>query len=342
MSELIDASPSGLWCERGSFHIDPSSPVPCAVITHAHGDHATPGHGEVHFLARGEGVLRQRIDLGETCTRFVPHAPGEVFELGSVRVSLHPAGHVLGSAQVRVEAPSGEVWVMSGDYKRAADPTCAAFEPVPCDVFVTESTFALPIYRFPAPDVVLGELIAWWRANAEAGRASLLYCYALGKAQRILAELSDRLPEATTVYAHGAHISLTERYAEAGVSMLPLAPVDPKAKTKKTEWAGRLVLAPPSVRRSPWVRRFGDHQTAFASGWMMVRGTRRGRGLNRGFALSDHADWAAILKTVEQTGARRVFCTHGHGRTLARFLREERGIDARPMETEFRGEAGSE
>ena len=336
---LLEVDASGLHCPLGGFYIDPWEPVERAVITHGHGDHARPG--SKHFLtaAPGVGILDKRLAEGGAEPSIEGLAYGEERRMGEVSVSLHPAGHVLGSAQVRLEH-RGEVWVVTGDFKRAPDPSCAPFEPQRCHVLITEATFALPVYRWPEPAKVVDEIVSWWRANAEAGRASLLYAYTLGKAQRILAELArrDDLPE-PTIYTHGAVEALVERYRDAGVAMAPTAPV--QAEPEGTEWAGRLVLAPPSVRRSRWLRRFGDHETAFASGWMLLRATRKRRGLDRGFALSDHADWPALLRTVEESGAERILCTHGRADALARFLREERGLDARMLETRFDGEEGA-
>lgn len=333
---LIEVREAGLYCPRGRFHIDPWKPVPNALITHGHGDHARPGNERVVAVSSGLEILRKR--LPETELRGVEY--GEPLTFRDVRVSFHPAGHVLGSAQIRVEH-GDEVWAVSGDYKRSPDPTCAPFEPVECDVLITEATFALPIYRWRSPTQIAEDIAQWWRDNAAADRASVLYAYILGKSQRILAELAriDDLPE-RVAYTHGATEKMVAIYRDAGVSMLETKLV--ADEPKKTKWSGRLVIAPPSVRRSPWVRRFGKHETAFASGWMQVRGTRRGRGLSRGFALSDHADWPALLRTVKESRAKRVLCTHGFADTLARHLREEEGIDASALETRFDGEDGAE
>jgi putative mRNA 3-end processing factor len=226
------------------------------------------------------------------------------------------------------------VWVVSGDYKRASDPTCAPFEPVRADVFVTEATFALPIYRWPEPAAVAAEVLAWWERNRQVGVASLLFCYAMGKAQRLLAELArvtDR-----TVLVHGAVAEMTELYRRQGVPLLATARV--AEMPPRRSYAGELILAPLSAGGTPWVRRFGDRQTALASGWMRVRGTRRRKGYDRGFVLSDHADWPALLRTIEESGAERVLATHGYSEELARYLRE-RGRDAGALATHFEGEA---
>ena len=336
--DLIRPDGDGLWCDRGGFHVDPWRPVPLALVTHAHADHARPGSGEYLAAAPSVPILERRLGgersgvpgSGRAKIRGLPF--GERFRLGEVELSFHPAGHVLGSAQIRIEA-GGETWVVSGDYKREADPSCEPFEVVPCDVFVTEATFALPVYRWPETARVAREILDWWRMNRRAGRASVVFCYALGKAQRLLAELARLTDRA--VFAHGALVAPTEVYRRAGVEMPELRPVAEAADG--TSFAGELVLAPPSARRSPWLRRFGDCRTAFASGWMRLRGARRRQAVDRGFVLSDHADWPGLLETVEETGARRVLTHHGYADALARYL-GERGLDAAPLETGYAGE----
>ncbi len=328
---VLTLTSAGLYCPAGDFHVDPWRPVPRAVITHGHSDHARPGHGGYHAARAGEGVLRRRLggDLPLTS-----HDYGERFRLNDALVSLHPAGHVLGSAQVRVEV-DGEVWVVSGDYKREDDPSCAGFELVPCDGFVTEATFALPIYRWDPGPLVVADILAWWDRNAAAGRTSVLFCYALGKAQRLLAEIGARVDR--PVMLHGALVAMVEAYREAGVSLAPTMPVS--AAPSGERFRGELVLAPPSAGATTWMRRFADPATAFVSGWMRVRGQRRRRGYDRGFVLSDHVDWPDVLRTVRETGARTVLCTHGYADTLARYLREEAGLDAWRIETLFEGES---
>jgi len=328
-SPLLRTDENGLFCEAGGFYIDPWKPVERAVISHGHGDHARWGSKAYLGAAPSLPILRRR--LGEAAV--IEGAPfGEPVRINGVTVSFHPAGHILGSAQVRVER-DGEVWVFSGDYKRAPDPTCEAFEPVPCDVFITEATFALPIYRWDPASEVAREIWAWWEANREAGRASVLFCYALGKAQRILGELA-RLTD-RTVFVHGSLEPLNECYRTAGVEMLPTRPVSETARGQS--FAGELILAPPSAGGSTWMRRFGSAGTAFASGWMRVRGTRRRRGFDRGFVISDHADWPDLLRTIADTGASRVLTTHGYADSLARYLREQ-GRAAGTLSTPFQGE----
>ena len=256
--------------------------------------------------------------------------------MNGVRVSLHPAGHILGSAQVRVEH-GGEVWVASGDYKRAPDPTCAPFEPLRCHAFVTEATFAIPVFRWDRPAVTVNEICAWWDETRAAGRPAVLFAYALGKSQRVLAELAACTDRA--VYIHGSLIEVIDAYREAGVPMVPTLRATEERRGRS--FAGELIVAPLSARGSIWMRRFGDHSSAFASGWMRVRGARRRRAYDRGFALSDHADWDALLQTIAETGAERVFVTHGYTEQLARHL-EERGLAAERWRTLYEGEPEAE
>jgi putative mRNA 3-end processing factor len=320
---LIVWRPEGLYCPPGDFYIDPWRAVARAVVTHGHGDHARPGARAYLCHADSVPILRRR--LGEIDAQGVAY--GETIERDGVRISLHPAGHILGSAQVRVEY-GGEVWVASGDYKIEPDGTCAAFEPVRCHGFVTESTFGLPIYRWRPQAEVAAEINGWWRANAEAGRASVVYAYSLGKAQRVLA-LVD--PSIGPILAHGAVEPMNEIYRARGVALPPTAS---PAGMAKGEIVRALVLAPPSAAGSPWMRRFPDYADAFASGWMQVRGQRRRRGVDRGFVLSDHADWDGLLSAVEATDASRVLVTHGSAATLARYL-GEKGLQAEVVHAEY-------
>jgi putative mRNA 3-end processing factor len=326
--DVIIATRRGLYCKAGNFYIDPWLPAETAVITHAHGDHLRAGSGAYFCSTAGEAVTRLRLPAQVNLTA-VPY--GETFMLGPVKISLHPAGHILGSSQVRVEH-EGAVWVVSGDYKRDWDPTCAPFEVVPCDVFISEATFALPAYRWPETHQVAGEIFDWWQTNESAGIASILFAYALGKAQRILAELARFTDK--PVHVHGAVASLVEAYRECGVAMLPTRPATVAAAS---DYRGALVLAPPSAAGSTWIRRFGESRSGFCSGWMRVRGDRRRRGYDRGFVLSDHADWPGLLRTVRETGARRVLLTHGHTETMCRYLQEQ-GVAAAALQTEYGAE----
>jgi putative mRNA 3-end processing factor len=330
---LLRLTDQGLYCVAGDFHVDPWRPVGRAVVTHAHGDHALPGSASYLGAAEGERLLRTRLGP-DARIRTVGY--GERVDMNGVKVSLHPAGHILGSAQVRIEH-RGEVWVVSGDYKAEADPTCTPFEPVRCNTFVTESTFGLPIYRWPPQDEVLDSIGSWWRSNREAGRASVIFAYALGKAQRVLAGLTGR--EEGPILTHGAVERLNDAYRESGVEL----PVTMRATStsEKADATGALVIAPPSAAGSTWIRRFGRTSTAFASGWMAVRGTRRRRGVDRGFVLSDHVDWPALLGAVSATGAERVWVTHGYREPVVRWFRE-RGLETVAVASRWEGEGEGE
>ena len=324
--DLIVARQEGLYCPPGDFYIDPWRPVDRAIITHAHADHARSGHASYLAADASVGVLLSR--LPGINLQGIPY--GERVVVNGVAVSLHPAGHVLGSAQVRVEH-AGRVWVASGDYKVEPDPTCTPFEPVRCDTFITESTFGLPIYRWEPSPTVFDGINSWWRHNAAEGRASVLFCYSFGKAQRILASVD---PAIGPIFCHGAVEPLNRAYAQAGVNLPLTRPVSAIAAKDKTAFKGALIIAPPSAQGSTWMRRFGDYSDAFASGWMRLRGTRRRRGLDRGFVLSDHADWPGLQTAIGATGAQRVIVTHGQIEPMVRWLREQ-GLEAGAFTTEY-------
>jgi putative mRNA 3-end processing factor len=326
---MLHATPTGLFCQAGPFHVDPAGPADLAVITHAHADHARPGSVRYVCATPGVPVLRRRLGPDAQIDGW---AYGEVHRIGRVDVSLHPAGHVLGSAQVRVH-DGRETWVVSGDFKRQPDPTCDPFEVVPCDTFVSEATFALPVYRWPPVDMVLADLRAWIAANRENGRPSIVFAYSLGKAQRVLALLADELDQPALV--HGAVAGMTEACRESGVALPSVEPVGDDTRGASTR--GRVVIAPPSAINTPWLRRFPDASTAMVSGWMRVRGARRWKGVDRGFVLSDHADWPALLDTITATGARRLLATHGYADVLARAC-SERGLAAQVIDAGVSGE----
>ena len=323
--ELIVARPEGLYCPPGEFYIDPWRAVERAVITHGHSDHARSGSNHYLTAAPGAGILRKRLGAD---IRLETLEYGEVINHHGVTLSLHPAGHVLGSAQVRLEY-QGEVWVASGDYKLEDDGTCAAFEPVRCHTFITESTFGLPIYRWPPQAELVADINAWWRNNAAHQRTSVLFCYAFGKAQRLLSGLD---PEIGLILTHGAVEPLNQVYREAGVTLPATHYVG--ALTDTSQMSRSIVLAPPSAQGTTWIKRFGDYADGFASGWMQLRGTRRRRGVDRGFIMSDHADWPGLQQAIAATGAERVFVTHGQINVMVRWLRE-RGLDAQAFATEY-------
>jgi len=310
--------------------VDPWLPVKLALITHAHGDHLRVGCDSYLVTHESRHVVRAR--LGEEATvETLPY--GEKRSVRDVQVSFHPSGHILGAGQIRIER-AGEVWVVSGDFKRAVDPTCAPLEPVKCDVFVTEATFALPIYRWEHSTTLMQDINHWWRGNQEAGKASVLFAYALGKAQRILSGIDTSIGPILT---HGAVERQIEAYRATGVELPETTRV---ISAQGVDWKRALIIAPPSARGSAWTRRFGRQSTALASGWMLIRGTRRRRAIDQGFALSDHADWPALLQTISETKAERVGVTHGYISELVRWL-DEHGIAAEGYATEFEGE-GSE
>ncbi len=331
MPDLVTRRPQGLYCEAGDFYIDPWRPVARAVITHAHADHCRPGHA--HYLAQHDGLGLMRARLGEDAV-LEGLAYGEARRIGDVVLSLHPAGHVLGSAQVRIEH-RGEVWVVAGDYfvSGAGDcnDTCAPFEPVRCHVFVTECTFGLPIYRWAPQREVLGEMRAWWAGCAAEGRHALLMGYSLGKAQRLIAGLAT--PDAPgPVLVHGAVARLNEAYRAGGIALPAVETVS--AETKLKSLRGALIIAPPAVQGSGWAKALGPHSDAFASGWMRLRGARRRRGVDRGFVFSDHADWPGLMTAIRATGAQRVIVTHGDEGALIRHL-GELGLQAEAFSTEY-------
>ncbi len=326
--DLVVQRPEGLYCPAGNFYIDPWRPVDRAVITHAHADHARSGHG--HYLAQADsqGVLRAR--LGQI--NLQPLQYGEVVEHSGVKISLHPAGHVLGSAQVRLEY-QGQVWVASGDYKVAPDATCAPFEAVRCHTYITESTFGLPIYRWEDDAAVFAQINAWWAANAALGKASVLCCYSFGKAQRILSGVDASIGPIIT---HGAVEPLNRAYREAGVDLPATRTVS--EVTDAQDFKRCLVLCPPSATGTPWIKRFEPYSDAFASGWMLLRGARRRGGYDRGFVLSDHADWPGLHRAIGATGAERVIVTHGSIPVMVRYLQSQ-GLQAGSFQTEYGDES---
>src|ERR1043166_2313212 len=325
---LLQRTDRGLFCERGGFYIDPWQPVDVAVITHAHSDHARPGSKLYLTETSGKEILRYR--LGSEA-RIETLAYGKKVSQNGVTISLHPAGHVLGSAQVRMEY-EGEVWVVSGDYKLENDGISAPFEPISCNTFVTESTFGLPIYQWQPQAEVFADINDWWRANQVLDRTSVLFCYSFGKAQRVLRGLDSTIGP---IMLHGAIIPYLPAYESAGVKFPTISRVEADAVKKAQPRA--FVLAPTSAVNSPWLRKLGGVSTAYASGWMQLRGARRRRALDRGFVLSDHADWPGLLRAIKATGAEAVWVMHGYTGPMARWLGEQ-GYRAEAIETQFEGE----
>lgn len=326
---LISLTPRGLYCKTGDFYIDPWKPVKRAVVTHAHADHSYRGNEQ--YLVPKEGELISRIRIGdEGLIETLPYR--KTLDINGVKVSFHPAGHILGSSQVRVEHKS-EIWVISGDYKLMPDATCAPFEPVRCHHFVTEATFGLPIYRWQRTEKIFDEINDWWRRNQEKGKASVIFAYSLGKAQRIMNGIDRTIGP---IFTHGAVERLTQAYRESGVD-LPQTTYAGAVENKK-EFVGSLIVAPPSAQQSVgWLRRFGPQSTGFASGWMAVRGARRQRAVDRGFVLSDHADWPELLTAIAGAEAETVYVTHGFSPEVVRWLNEN-GQHAVELKTKFVGD----
>jgi putative mRNA 3-end processing factor len=327
--ELLSVTPKGLFCEQGNFYVDPWKPVDHAIITHAHADHAR--WGSKKYLAADTSSQVLRIRMGDKAN--IDFQPlGKAIQIGGVTVTFYPAGHILGSAQVKIER-GGYSIVVSGDYKRNPDPTCKPFEPVRCNTFITESTFGLPIYRWPDPNTVFDGINDWWRTNQSAGKTSVLLAYSLGKAQRLLAGVDSSIG---SIFTHGAVEKLNAGYCDAGIELPATTRVgDVDAKT--TDWKNSLIVAPPAAVGGSWAKRFGKMSVAMASGWMQIRGTRRRRSMDRGFILSDHVDWNDLMQTIRETEAENIWVTHGYSDVVVRHLLEL-GYNAKVVETEFTGE----
>ncbi len=323
--QLIRETRSGLFCEQGGFYIDPWRRVERAVITHAHADHARPGSGQ--YLCSREGLRVTRSRLGPAAV-IETLAYGECQVINGVSISLHPAGHILGSAQVRVEY-RGEVWVVSGDYKVEPDRTCTTFEPVRCHKFITESTFGLPIYRWPAQESVFADLNDWWIRCRDRDQPAVVLAYSLGKAQRVLAGVN---PSIGPIYCHSAVETLNAEYRASGIELPQTMGVTSLPRRKR--WGGALIIAPPGAAESAWMGRFGSAPRAMVSGWMLTRAGRRWNSLDRGFAVSDHADWPGLHWAIRETGAEEILVTHGQTEVMVRYLREQ-GISARELRTRF-------
>ncbi|WP_207515504.1 ligase-associated DNA damage response exonuclease [Longitalea luteola] len=321
---LISFTDKGLYCEPGRFYIDPWQPVDKAVITHAHSDHARAGNQA--YLCHRDTLPLLQLRLGPNNYQSLEW--NEKIKLNEVTVSLHPAGHIIGSSQIRVEY-KGEVWVVSGDYKTEADGLSGIFEPIPCHTFISESTFGLPIYNWKPQQEIFHDIQQWIRTNEVAGKTSVLIGYSLGKAQRLLKSLEE---VTGNIYAHGAIYNVHQTLIQAGWKLPAIQRVTPELP--KETYRGSVVLAPPSADGSLWMRRFPSASTGICSGWMQVRGHQRRRNADAGFALSDHADWNGLLESVKATGAQKVYVTHGFQSAFSRYL-SEIGIDAAEVKTEY-------
>nr|WKN36374.1 ligase-associated DNA damage response exonuclease [Tunicatimonas sp. TK19036] len=328
MKPLIEFTKLGLYCPQADIYIDPWRPVNKAIVTHAHSDHAR--WGMKHYLAHEQSETILRLRLGKDISlETLPY--GQSISLNGVKFSLHPAGHIYGSAQVRAEY-KGQIWVVSGDYKLEDDGFSGVFEPVKCHSFVTESTFGLPIYTWKPQPQVMDEIHEWWRHNQAQQKASLLIAYALGKSQRIIHQLDRSIGP---VYLHGAVANVNDALI-AGGAILPNLP-RVTSEIPKDQLRKALIVAPSSALNSPWVNRFRPYSTGIASGWMMVRGAKRRRAADRGFVLSDHADWPGLNETVRATEAEQIYVTHGFTSVFRRWLQEQ-GKEAYEVETLYEGE----
>ncbi|MBR2658182.1 MAG: ligase-associated DNA damage response exonuclease [Loktanella sp.] len=327
MADVLTFTDRGIYCPAGDFYIDPWRPVPRALITHAHSDHARWGMDSYLATPNTAAVMRHR--LGDISLQTINY--GAEQQIGGATVSYHPAGHVPGSAQIRV-AVKGQVWVVSGDYKIVDDGLSEPFEPVPCHAFISECTFGLPIFNWTPQDVLREQLNRWWADCAAAGKTAILGAYALGKAQRLLHLLDADIGPILT---HGAVENTNDVLRAQGITLPDTIRVDADV-TAKTH-PGALVLATPSALGTTWARRFGPSSTAFASGWMALRGVRRRRAADRGFIVSDHADWTGLNSAINATGAEKIFVTHGYTSAFERWLRD-RGYDAHTVSTDYQGE----
>ena len=323
---LLEFTKKGIYCSAADVYLDPWKPVDKALISHGHADHSRWGHNKYITHRLNVPIVKHRLGAIEIDGR----EWGESFTINGVEFSFHPAGHIVGSSQIRV-AHKGEVWVFSGDYKTENDGIATPYEAVPCDTFITECTFGLPAFKWKPQNEVMGEINNWWAENRQAGITSVLFAYSLGKAQRLLSMLDTSIG---TIYTHGAIEKMTSVIRD----LHPLPPtVQILPETDRKAIRGNLVLAPPSAHGSPWIRKLVPYQTASASGWMTFRGARRRRAIDKGFVLSDHCDWSGLLGSIRATGAEKVICTHGYSDIFARYLREE-GYDARTEETQYEGE----
>ena len=323
---LLQFTPKGIYCEQADVYLDPWKPVNKAIISHGHADHSRWGHQ--HYITHHKNIPIVQHRLGDV--NISGKDWGETFTINNVKFSLHPAGHIVGSSQIRVE-DKGEVWVFTGDYKIEDDGLTTPFELVKCHTFITECTFGLPAFQWRPQKEVFNDINQWWAQNKSEGKTSVLFGYSLGKAQRLLKHLDTSIGK---IYTHGAVENMTEVLRP--LVDLPSTHLITK-DTKKDELLGNIVVAPPSAHGSTWIRKMVPYVTATASGWMAFRGARRRRAIDKGFVLSDHCDWSGLLKTVEATGAEKIICTHGYTDIFSKYL-QELGYDARTEATQYEGE----
>lgn len=326
---MLQLKPEGLYCKQGDFYIDPWRKVSRAIITHAHADHARSGMG--HYLAQAQNESILKLRLGKNIL-FQGLPFRESITINGIKISFHPAGHIPASAQIRLEY-KGEIWVVTGDYKLEHDGISAAFESIKCHTLITESTFGIPAYRWEDSDAVFKEIKLWWNANAQEGKTSQLTAYSLGKAQRLLHGLRDCREN---IYVHPTIAQNNQALSKNGfkITDVPAITQSISADIKKKA----LIIVPPSGEDHAILRTWGDREIGVCSGWMAVRGHRRRNNINRGFVLSDHADWNSLLKAIDASGAERVLVTHGYSDILSRYLRESRGLNAEVLHTEYGGD----
>lgn len=320
---LLEFTNKGIYCSAAKVYIDPWRPVNKAIITHGHADHSRKDHKNYITHHNNVPIIIHR--LGNVDVTGVEW--NKEFMVNGVRFSLHPAGHIIGSSQVRVEH-KGEVWVFSGDYKTENDGISTPYEALKCHTFITECTFGLPAFRWMPQKEVFANINQWWELNRAENKTSVLFGYSLGKAQRLLKYLNTDIGK---IYTHGAIENMTN-VLRTMVDFPKTTRITPE--TKKEELLGNIVLAPPSAHGSPWIRKMVPFETASASGWMTFRGARRRRAIDKGFVLSDHCDWQGLLQSIAATGAEKIICTHGYSDIFSRYLREK-GYDARTEQTQY-------
>ena len=329
---LINLTKKGLYCPQAEIYIDPHQPVENALITHAHADHARPGHNHYYTLNEGKEILKERLKLQSD--QITGYPSNTTFERNGVKISFHAAGHVLGSCQIKFY-DGKKTWVVSGDYKREFDPSCSSFQPVECDVFITEATFALPTYRWPSMDLVMPELFKWWDQAIIRRATPLLLCYSLGKAQRIMAEI--KLRSNRSVMLHPAINSLARIYESSGISLCNWRTV--QKVTRKKILTSELIIAPPSVGEK-FFKQFDELEIAMASGWMQTRAARKRNKVAGGFVISDHSDWCGLIRTIDESKAELILPTHGRSAILTKYLNEEKNIKATALKSYFESNIG--
>lgn len=325
---MLELTDSGLYCALGDFFIDPWRPVNKALITHAHSDHARFGHKYYLAHPKSEHILRHRLG-SEISLQTLEY--NQALKINGVKVSFHPAGHIPGSAQIRLEN-NGEIWVVSGDYKLEKDGLSEPFEPVQCHTFITECTFGLPIFSWEPQETVFQKINQWWASNQEKGLNSVIFAYALGKAQRIIENVDHSIGK---VWVHGAVHKSNLALEQSGITLKPSYPIT--RDQQKTDFSGALIIAPPSAANSPWMKKFTPYRTAIASGWMALRGVRRRKAADTGFILSDHADWKGLNQAITMSNAEKIMVTHGYTAVFAKWLNDN-GKDCRELSTLFTGE----